>query len=349
MGTVKIGTKKIGNASPCYISFEVGGTWQNFDDAKKLIQASANAHVDGIKFQTFLPGDSDRMIEQKNLEVNFKTFSEKKKERVIDVFKRRELNQNQWKELISFSHELGLAFISTPVFPETVDFLIKSRVDAIKIAKGDINNVLLIDYVASKGIPIILDGREKFADVDIAIKICEKYENYQIVIMHCPSGYPAENAGIHLKAISEICSKYNYPVGFADHSPGDMMNYAALAMGANMLEKTITSDKKIVQVEHYMSLELHEIESFVQNIRILEQAMGDPNILYTSRVNEEVRRSLVAKKHIKKGEKITFDSLDYKRPGNLGISVSEGHKILNKIMKNDIKQGEFFTWEMIDV
>jgi len=114
-----------------------------------------------------------------------------------------------------------------------------------------------------------------------------------------------------------------------------------------MLEKTITMDKKIEHVEHFMSLELDELKKFVENVRALEQAIGDPTILTKSRVEENARRSIVAKKDIKKGEKITHELLDFWRPGNQGISCSEGFSVLNKTALQDVSKGTFLKWDML--
>ena len=204
MQLVKIRDSLIGKNQPCFISLEAGGTWTNFENAKKMIEDVGKAGANAIKFQTFLPGDSERILEDKDLKVKFSNEDGEKSELIKDVFKRRELTKEQWSELVELAKKSNLAFISTPIFPESVDFLVEQKIDAIKIAKGDINNVLLINYASKNKIPIILDGREKFSDVDNAIKICKKNDNNQIIIMHCPSGYPAESSGVHLNAIKEI-------------------------------------------------------------------------------------------------------------------------------------------------
>ncbi|CUR50975.1 N-acetylneuraminate synthase [Nitrosotalea devaniterrae] len=348
MKTVKMRNKIIGPENPCFISFEPGATYANLEQAKMMTHATSLAKADGIKFQTLATGDADRLMGIKDIKINFGTANGKKEELVYDALKRRELPKESWRELVKYSHDLNLVFITTPEFPESIEFLVDAGVDALKISKGDINNVLLIEEAAKTNIPIILDGREKFHDVEVAMKICEKNGNDQIIIMHCPSGYPTENAGVHLRAINAIQEKCQYPVGFADHSPGDIMNFAAVAMGASMLEKTITTDKAIEHVEHFMSLELSELKRFVENIRAVEQAMGNPDILSTSRVEETARRSLVAIRDIKKGEKITKQDLDYKRPGNAGISVADGFKILDKRSMQDITAGTFLQWNMLD-
>jgi len=348
MKEITIGTKKIGGNNPCIISLEPGGTFSNFEEAKKMIRVTSLSGADAIKFQTFLPGDADRIMEIKNISIDFKTPDGKKQELVYDVLKRRELPKEKWIELIKYSKSKKLLFITAPYFPETVDFLAEEGVDAIKVSKGDINNVLLIDKIAKTKLPVILDAREKFEDLVKDVKICEQNDNKQIVIMHCPSGYPVENAGVHLLALKNIQKKYDYPVGFADHSLGGIMNYAAIALGAKMIEKTITTDKSIESVEHFMSLELDELKTFVNNLRSIEEALGNPDIIYKSRVAENARRSLVAKKDIKKGDKITATSLEFKRPGNMGISVSEGFNILGKTAIINIPKNTVLQWNMFN-
>ena len=346
MKDVVIGNKILNESSPCLISLEPGGTFQNIDEAKKMILASAKSGADAIKFQTFLPGDADRIMGKKDIKVDFDTPEGKKFELVFDALKRRELTHNEWEELVSYSKKQNILFITAPYFPETVDFLQEINVDAIKVSKGDINNVLLIDKISKMQLPVILDAREKFSDVKNDIKICEKNNNSQIIIMHCPSGYPAENSNVHLRAISGIAENFDYPVGFADHSLGGIMNYAAIALGVKMVEKTITFDKTLNQVEHYMSLEINELQKFVRNIRSVEESLGSPDIIFQSRVNDDARRSLVAKIDIKKGDIISKNSLEFRRPGNIGISVSEGFDILEKVSLCDIPKGTFLQWNM---
>jgi len=345
---VRIGNKLVGKDEPCFISLEPGASYTNIESAKSMLKAIASSGADAVKFQTFLKGDADRIMGKKDITIDFSTPTGKKNELVYDALKRRELSKDEWRELIKYSKKLNVLFITAPYFPETVDFLAELKVNAIKVSKGDINNVLLIEQIAKTQLPVILDAREKLDDVNKAVKICEENGNEQIIIMHCPSGYPAENSGVHLRAISYIQNNFKYPVGFADHSPGDTMNFAAVALGASMLEKTITTDKKIEHVEHFMSLELDELKNFVKNVRALEQAMGDPTILMKSRVEENARRSIVAKMDIKKGQKVTRELIDFWRPGNQGISCSEGFEVLNKVALKDIPKGSFIKWDMLD-
>tara|TARA_Y100001936_G_scaffold34250_1_gene32295 strand:+ start:14295 stop:15353 length:1059 start_codon:yes stop_codon:yes gene_type:complete len=345
---VQIGKDLVGNSHRCFVALEPSATYRNFDEAKSMVDAVSDAGAQAIKFQTFLPGDVGRIIEDKEIMIKFGTKDGEKQESVFEALKRRELEEKEWEQLIKYTKEKDLGFITAPYFPETVDFLIRNNVHALKISKGDINNVLLIDKVAKTGLPIILDAREKLDEIDNAIKICERNNNQKIVILHCPSGYPAENSGINLRAIEFIKNRYIYPVGFADHSEGQVMNFAAIGYGATMIEKTITFDKYTENVEHLMSIEIEELGNFVKNVRMIDDAKGTSDVLQVSRVEETARRSIVSKVDIKKGQEITLENIDYKRPGNAGISCAEGFEILKHKAKVDIKKNTFIKWEMID-
>ena len=348
MKKVKIGNKLIGEGEPCFISLEPGATHTGIESAKKLLKAVADSGADAVKFQTFLTNDADKMMGRKDIMVEFTTPAGEKKETVYEALKRRELSKEEWKELVGYAKELGILFITAPYFLETVDFLVEIGVDAIKVSKGDINNVMMIDYVSKKNLPVILDGREKFEDVNKAVEVCEKNGNEQLIIMHCPSGYPVKHSGVHLKAIKTMKEIYDYPVGFADHSKGGLMNYAAVALGADMLEKTITLDRETEKVEHFMSLEPQELKGFVEDIRALEEAMGNSRIIFKSRVKESARRSFVAKKNIRAGEEISSNLLDFKRPGDAGISCGDYEMIVGRKVKKDVKKDEFLQWEMLE-
>jgi sialic acid synthase SpsE len=348
MEKVKIAGRQIGDGEPCYISLEPGATHTGIDSAKELLKAVAECGADAVKFQTFLTGDADRMMGRKDIYVDFMTPGGKISETVYDALKRRELSREEWKELVDYSKRVGIAFITAPYFLETVDFIAEIGVDAIKVSKGDINNFMMVDYLSRKGLPVILDGRERFEDVDKDVEICESNGNRQIIIMHCPSGYPVEHSGVHLKAIGAMRNIYQYPIGFADHSVGGLMDYAAVAIGANMLEKTVTLNRATEHVEHFMSLEPGEFKEFVDNIRAIEQAKGDPRIIFKSRVGENNRRSFVAKRDIRQGEEIIPELLDFKRPGSAGISCSEFEKVIHKKAKKNISREEFLQWDMLE-
>jgi sialic acid synthase SpsE len=341
MKTVKLGDKIIGDGHPCFISVEPGATHTGFESAKKLAKASKDAGADAVKFQTVIT-DEIMSQEAKKLIIEFGTKDGKKKESIFDALKRRELTFDEWKKLKDYCDEIGILFISTPSGTSTVDLLADINSAAIKVSKSDVNNTYMIRLIAKKNLPVILDAREKFQDVENAIKICEEEGNDDIIIMHCPSGYPAEFAGIHLKVIPFIKEIFGRPVAYSDHSIGDYMNYAALGFGANMLEKTITLDKYTSAVEHFMSLEPGEIKEFINRVREVEKAFGDPRVIFNSRIKVTNRRSIMTKRKIPKGKKIDINDLTFKRPGT-HISVERYEDIIGKKATRDIDADIFLS------
>ena len=150
-------------AQPCYIIAEAGVNHNgNLELAKELIDAAADAGADAIKFQTMT---SDKLMATRDTQIEYDTVQGTKKESVYEAMKRRELTPDEWKELKKYADGLGLLFISAPSDKETVDLLVEMDVAAIKVAKSDINYFPLVDYIARQGKPVILDGRERFEDV----------------------------------------------------------------------------------------------------------------------------------------------------------------------------------------
>jgi N,N'-diacetyllegionaminate synthase len=345
---VRIGEKMIGEGEPCFISLEPSATYETAEQARDIIREAAEAGADAIKFQTFLPGDAERMFGVgKDASVEFGTQQGIKQESVQEAFQRRELPQDAWESLVQAAHDQKISFITTVNFLDQIDFLCEAGVDAFKIAKGDVNNVLLVEAVAKTHKPLIVDGREKFEDVARDVSIAEQAGNNQIIIMHCPSGYPSPNESVHLKALPVIKEFFGYPVGFSDHSTGMAMNFAAVALGATMLEKTVSQNKHTEHVEHYMSLEPGEFREFVRLVRSVESGLGSAAILFQDRVGTGARRCFVAKRDIRAGERIRLDALDFQRPGEGGIPVSEGYAVLEKKAIELIVRGTRLQWKQL--
>ena len=338
MRSVKIGGRQVGEGHPVFISFEAGATHGGLDSARALCKAAAEAGADAVKFQTVRATD----LMTKDAQIEFETPSGRRSESVRGALERRELGFDDWKRLKDYCDKLKLAFISTPSGPETVDLLAEIGAAAIKVSKSDVNHRVLIDYIARKRLPVILDGRERFEDVEQAARICESHGLLDIVVMHCPSGYPAQHAGIHLRAIRHIKEIFGYPVGYSDHSVGTAMNFAAIALGADLLEKTITADRRTEAVEHYMSLEPHELAAFVKEVRAVEAALGDPRIIFSSRVNAEHRRSIQARHAIRAGAVIRLEDLDFRRPGTR-LAADRYEEVVGRTAARDIPAGEFLS------
>lgn len=345
MKKVKLGKRYVGDGEPCYIVFECGATFDNFETAKKLVKVAAESGADAIKFQVL---DADRLMGDKSVTINYTTAQGKRTGNLYEILKKRELTKEQWKELKEYCDELEITFFSTASFPEEVDFLAEIGSAAIKINAGDVNHYYLIDYASKKGMTIILDGRAKYDELERGVKICEKNGNENIIIMHCPSGYPVRNDGVNLSVIPTLKKIYKYPIGFSDHSREKMMNYPAVVLGTDILEKTLTLDKNTDFIEHLMSLEPEEAKEFVKEIRALEEAVGSPRIMFSKKVNEGSRRSIITSQDVKKGETITLEKIEFRRPGDAGISCADYEEVCSKKASRDIKKDEFIKWDMVE-
>lgn len=349
---LKIGSRLVGDGQPCFVTLEAGPTHDGLATAKQLVKAAADAGADAVKFQIL---DPDRLVADKKqlfsyeILVDRKTGARREKsEPLYDILQRRSLSRAEWKELKAYSDSLGLAFFATVSFEPEVDLLAELGCDSIKIASADVNHFPLLDYAARTGISLQLDtGNSTLGEIEAAVDRIVRAGNERIIIHHCPSGYPARRDGINLRVIETLKAMFPYPAAFSDHTPGWDMDIAALCLGANMLEKTITLDRTTPSVEHIMSLEGAEIAGFVRAIRDLEAAFGSPRRVMQEaeiRKRDLVRRSIFLKRAMRAGEALRAEDLDYRRPGT-GIAPTEVGRVVGRKLAADRPAGEMLRFE----
>jgi len=353
--SIRIGDVKVGNGAPVHIVFEAGQTHRGFENAKELIKAAKESDANAIKFQVYsserLISSTDVMDEYEIL-VDKKTGRrEKKNEPMIESLRRHELSFEQWKLLKEYADSLQITFFTTVDFPEEADFLFALGVHAFKISSGDVNHYPFLKYVAKKGIPVIIDtGSSTLGEIERAVDIIRSEGNEQIIINHCPTGYPAHLNSINLRTITTLKQMFEYPIAFSDHSPGWDMDMAAVALGVDMIEKTITSDRTFPEAEHIMSVEIGEAKYMVNAIRELEIALGNPRPIWTEKQKYETlqkRRSIFAKKNLLPGDTITEDRIDFRRPGT-GILAMYTEIILGRKVKRNVELGTMLKWTDIE-
>lgn len=349
---LQIGSRLVGDGNPCFITFEAGPTHDGLATARQLVKAAADAGADAVKFQIL---DPERLVADRKqifsyeILVDRRTGARKEKsEPLYDILKRRSLSRAEWKELKAYSDSLGLAFFATVSFESDVDLLAELRCDSIKIASGDVNHFPLIEYAARTGISLQLDtGNSTLGEVEAAVEVIVRTGNERIIIHHCPSGYPARRDGINLRVLQTLKAMFPYPAAFSDHTPGWDMDIAALCLGANMLEKTITLDRTTPSVEHIMSLEGEDIDRFVTAIRDVEAAFGSPRrIMHEAEVRKRdlVRRSIFLKRAVRAGELLHREDLDFRRPGT-GIAPTELARVLGRRLRSDKSAGDMLRDE----
>lgn len=343
--TVRLGDKEIGPDRPVYIVFEAGPTHDGFNTAKKLIDIAAEAGADAIKFQIL---QADKIVSSREVQfsytrlVNAETQQvEEITEPLLDILKRRELKWAEWTALINHCRQRKIEFFSTATDAEELSFLNSNGVNTVKICSGDVNYHYFLRQAAQYEWSVQIDtGASSLGEIETAVDVLESEGCNSIIINHCPSGYPARLESINLRVIPTLIQMFPYPVAFSDHSPGFEMDIAAVAMGANMIEKTITLDRTIRGPEHIMSLDPDSCKSFVRSIRDLEIAKGKPRRFFSEEEKLKclnLRRSLFAAREIKKGEQLTQTMVHYSRPGD-GIPADLDGAVIGHIAKRYIPQ-----------
>lgn len=326
-----------------YIIAEVNSSHNgDIEVAKKMIDAAVDAGCNCVKFQSW----SSKSLYSK-------TYYQKNPiaKRFVDKLS---LSPEQLKEMSLYCKSKGIGFSSTPYSIEEVDFLVNEcEVPFVKISSMEINNKMYLRYIGEKGIPIVLStGMADESEIDEAIRILEETGNRNIAILHCVSIYPADAEKINLKNIEGFRSKFpNYPIGFSDHTIGDEAAVAAIALGSAIIEKHITLDAKKIGMDNQIAMEPDALQQLVKKCRTIQLALGNSKreVLpeeYAQRLN--MRRSIVAKRDIKKGQIIKQEDLDVKRPG-YGIPPNEMESILGKTASNDIEEDTIITMDDINM
>lgn len=352
---VKFGSRKIGDGEPRFVTFEAGPTHSGVDSAKELISLSAEAGADAIKFQII---DPERLVADRAQPFSYDVLVDRQTgktetvtEPLYDILCRRALSRAQWHEVKQHSDKLGLAFFATVGFDDELELLEEMKCDAVKIASADVNHWPLIRQAAKTGMNIQLDtGNATIGEIEQAVDVVLSQGNDNIIIHNCPSGYPARLDSINLNLIPTLKQIFPFPVAFSDHTPGWDMDIAALAMGADLVEKTITLDRTTRSVEHIFSLEPGEVKAFIRNIRDVEKAMGSPRrILHPEEYEnrKKIRRSAFLKQPVAKGSKTAEADIDYRRPG-FGISPDTMESLMHMRFARDLPGGHMINFEDLE-
>ena len=329
---VHFGTRQVGGGAPCFVTFEVGPTHSGLESAKRLIRHAANAKADAVKFQMT---DPDRLVADPHVSFTYSILIDREtgatkevEEPLYDILKRRALTTDEWRKLKQYSDSLGLAFFATAGFPEQIDFLVELGCHSIKIASADVNHKPLLRQAAATGTCLQIDtGNANLGEIEAAVDLIVGEGNDNIIIHHCPSGYPARLEGINLNIISTLKQMFPYPIAFSDHSPGSDMDVAAIALGVDLVEKTLTEDRTTPSIEHIMSIEPQEAKAFVKLMHDIQKAMGKSRrVLHDAELKRRsnIRRSAFLASPAAMGTPLSNLSIDFRRPGHgIGPDVFE--------------------------
>ncbi len=326
--------------SKCFIIAEIGGNFVNFIQAKKLIDLAIKARVDAVKLQTF---NADTLASKKAM------FDMKNTGKVSQyaLFKKYEINEKLHRKIFSYCKSKNIECFSTPAHPYDVDLLEKFNVKYHKIGSDDAINTPLLKYVAKTKKKIILStGMCNLKEIKDSVKTILKY-NRNLSILHCVSDYPAKKKEVNLSAIRSLKKEFpNLKIGFSDHTIGPLASLCAVVLGAEIIEKHFTYNKKLEGPDHMLSLDFIEMKWLVDSIRDYEIMIGngEKNPTKSEKKNaKNNRKSVVAIKNISRNEKFSLKNLGIKRPGN-GLKPQYIYKILNKKSKSNIKYDDIIKW-----
>ena len=344
----KIGEKEIGENNPAFIIAELSANHMNdFDIAVKTIEAMAEAGADAVKFQTFTPDTITLNCDNEYFQIKQGTVWDGQ---VLHKLYEDAYMPWDWQpKLKKMAENLGLIVFSSPFDKTSVDFLEDMGVPAYKIASFEITDIPLIEYVASKGKPILIStGIASFEDIELAVKTCLDAGNDKIALLKCTSSYPAPLEEINLNTIPDLKEKFNVVVGLSDHTLGSEVSTAAIAIGANVIEKHFILDRAIGGPDSGFSMEPNEFKQMVDSIRNVEKALGKVSYELSDKMkaNREFSRSLFVVDDIKIGESITEDNVRSIRPG-FGLHPKYLKEILGKKVNKDLKKGTPFELSYI--
>ena len=309
--------------------------------AKKLVDEAKNAGVDCIKFQTFI---AENIVSKTAVKAEYqKQNTNNSSESQYNMLKKLELSFSDFIELNNYCKAKNIQFLSTAFDFESIDFLSSLDMNVWKIPSGEITNLPYLIKIANLGKDIILStGMSTMEDIQNALSVLKTNGAGNITVLHCTTEYPAPFADVNLKAMLTIKDEFNVNIGYSDHTKGIEIPISAVALGATVIEKHFTLDKNMQGPDHKASLEPHELKKMVESIRNVESALGDgiKKLAESEKKNISIaRKSIIAKRDIKKGEIFTQENLTVKRPGN-GISPMKWFEILGQEAIKDFKEDE---------
>ena len=345
---MKIENKEIGPNQPTFIIAELSANHMNdFDIAVKTIEAMKEAGADAIKFQTYTPDTITIDCDNEYFQIKQGTIWDGQV--LYDLYEDAFMPWDWQPKLKKIAEDLGLIVFSSPFDKTSVDFLEEMDVPAYKIASYEITDIPLIEYVASKGKPIIIStGIASLEDIEFAIKTCLDAGNDQIAILKCTSSYPSPFDEINLNVIPALEEKFNVVVGLSDHTMGSEVAIAGVVLGAKIVEKHFTLDRNMDGPDSEFSMEPQEFKQMVDSIRNVEKALGNDNFELTEKmiINQDFSRSLFVVKDMKMGDVITEDNVRSIRPG-FGLHPKYFAEILGKKVNTDLKRGIPFELKFI--
>jgi len=330
-----------------YIIAEAGVNHNgSLNTAKELVDAAQAAGADAVKFQTF---KAEKLVSRSARKAEYQRNATGSDESQLEMLRRLELDHEAHRELVRYSTERGIEFLSTAFDFESISLLQSLGIKMWKIPSGEITNLPYLRAIGSMKMPVILScGMATLGEIESAINVLEKHgtDRSIITVLHCTTEYPAPIVEVNLRAMVTVGNALGVRYGYSDHTAGIAISVAAVALGASIIEKHFTLDKNMVGPDHKASLNPEELALMVAEIRDVEMSLGDGikrSSPSESRNKEIARKSIVASTRIGRGETLTIDNLTTKRPGT-GISPMEWDRVVGRPASRDYAEDDLIVW-----
>lgn len=329
---LNIGGTLVGSSAAPYVIAEVGSNFdKNLDKARKLIDVAKESGANAVKFQLFR---ADVLYPSRN--------------GLYDIFKSIELDAEWVPVLDKHAREQGLHFMASAFDMDSVDVLEALKPLAHKVASSETTNLGFLYKLASTGKPMIIStGMCDMVDVEEAVNICLGAGNNQVVLLQCGAMYPLPNALANLRVIQSLARNFNCPVGFSDHTLGEVAAITAVGLGATVFEKHCTLDKKGEGPDHFYALEPDELKSYVSAIREAHEALGSSEKQMLPKEREQGRREgLYLARNMVKGETITAADIVIKRPA-VGLRARYANAVVGATLCQAVEKDQPLNWNAL--
>jgi pseudaminic acid synthase len=348
MTSLSIANRVIGKGHPVFVIAELSANHGgSIETAKKSIKAAAAAGADAIKLQTYTADTITLNCENDYFQIKQGTLWDG--QTLYSLYKKAYMPWHWQPELKQYAEQLGLICFSSPFDRSAVDFLQAIEAPAYKLASFEITDIPLIEYVASKGKPLIIStGIARMNDIEEALAACRRVGNDAVALLKCTSAYPAPLDEANLRAIPALEARFGVICGFSDHTLGTTAAVAAVALGAKLIEKHFILDHSIGGPDEAFSLDEQQFTHMVAAIRDTETLLGidNPELTDTAQKSREFCRSLFIAEDVRKGEMITETNVRSVRPG-FGLAPKYLTRLLGKTFARDAKKGTPLSWDDI--
>ena len=345
---IVIGGRRVGHREACFIIGEAGVNHNgSLEMACNLVDVAVAAGCDAVKFQTFKAEKVSSPFAPKAI---YQMRSTDSRESQLEMARKLELPFEAFHKLYRYCTQRNILFLSTAFDYESADFLAELPVPACKIPSGELTNLPFVKHVARKSLPLIVStGMATLDEVSVAVKVIREAANQKMVLLQCVSSYPAQASSMNLRVMRTLEDTFGVAAGLSDHTVGTEIAFAAVALGACVIEKHFTLSRQLPGPDHPASLEPAELKAMVEGIRRVESALGDG---VKQPAEEErntaavARRSLVAAAFIPKGTTLTPGLVSILRPGT-GLAPSLQLDLIGRRVLHDIEAGTILSLSML--